>query len=112
MFSSSSFAGLRSSSWGRRVFYWEQNDTVLYGFFFFFSNLIFSFKEGILVILHLKMTSFWVFHPFSRFHLTKGAILYGVGSLRDYFIPIETLGDQYLQMTNGLEDHFILFPKK
>jgi hypothetical protein len=47
----------------RRRFVW--------GFF----NLIFYYNKGILVTLKPKMTSFWVFHPFSRFQLTEGAIL-------------------------------------
>jgi hypothetical protein len=38
-----------------------QNDDVLYGGF---SNFIFYFNKGILVTLHLKTTSFWVFYPF------------------------------------------------
>jgi hypothetical protein len=35
----------------------------------------FFFNKGILVTLHSKMTSFWVFHSFSQFQLTNGAIL-------------------------------------
>jgi hypothetical protein len=50
----------------------KQNDAVLWGFFFY---SIFYFKKGILVTLKPKTTSFWVFHPFSRFHLMEGAIL-------------------------------------
>jgi hypothetical protein len=38
-------------------------------------NLIFYSNKDILVTLHPKTTSFWVFHPFSRFHLTEGAKL-------------------------------------
>jgi hypothetical protein len=57
---------------GRRVFVeGKQNDAVLWVFFkiFFYSN------KGILVTLYPKTTSFWVFHPFSWFHLTEGVIL-------------------------------------
>jgi hypothetical protein len=43
-----------------------------YGGFF---NFIFYPNKSILVTLHPKTTSFWVFHPFSWFHLTEGAIL-------------------------------------
>jgi hypothetical protein len=46
---------------GRWGFVEEQNNAILWGFFFF---LIFNFNKGILVILHPKTTSFWVFHPF------------------------------------------------
>jgi hypothetical protein len=38
-------------------------------FFRGFFNLIFYSNEGILVILHPKTMSFWVFRPFSQFHL-------------------------------------------
>jgi hypothetical protein len=30
----------------------------------FFFNFIFNSNKGILVTLHFKTTSFWVFHPF------------------------------------------------
>jgi hypothetical protein len=43
----------------------------------FFLNFIFYSNKGILVTLHPKMTSFWVFHPFSQFHLTEGQIIRG-----------------------------------
>jgi hypothetical protein len=46
-----------------RVFVEDQNDAVLWVFFFFFNNNN-NFNKGILVILHSKTTSFWVFHPF------------------------------------------------
>jgi hypothetical protein len=72
------FIGLCDSSRGRRVFLTgEKKDTVLYEFFYKKKKkkMIFSFKEGILVTLHPKTTSFWVFHQFSLFQLTKGAIL-------------------------------------
>jgi hypothetical protein len=32
------------------------------------------FNKGILVILHSKTMSFWIFHPFSQFQLTEGGI--------------------------------------
>ena len=48
-----------------------QNDGVLWVFF----NFIFNFNNDILVTLHPKTTSFWVFHQFSWFQLTDGAIL-------------------------------------
>jgi hypothetical protein len=38
-----------------------QNDSVFYGEIFY---LIVYFNKGILVTLHPKMMSFWVFHPF------------------------------------------------
>ena len=44
----------------------HQND-VFFGVFYYYNM-------GILVILTPKMT-FWVFRPFSPFHLTDGAIL-------------------------------------
>jgi hypothetical protein len=37
-----------------------------------FFNFIFYYNKGILVTLKPKTTSFWVFHPFSQFHLTEG----------------------------------------
>jgi hypothetical protein len=61
----------------------------LFGGFFIF--IFYYYNMGILVILTPKTTLFWVFHPFSQFHLTDEAILYVVGSLGGYFIPIESL---------------------
>ena len=45
--------------------------TVFFWFFFFFNY----YNIGILVILTLKTTSFWVFRPLSQLHLTGRAIL-------------------------------------
>jgi hypothetical protein len=50
----------------------QQNDDVFFGGFLYF---IFYYNMGILVTLTPKMTLFWVFRPFSRFHLMEGAIL-------------------------------------
>jgi hypothetical protein len=50
----------------------KQNDAVIRVFFF---NFIFYSNKGILVTMHSKTTSFWVFHPFSQFHLIEGAKL-------------------------------------
>jgi hypothetical protein len=53
---------------------WPRNDAIL-GVGFLFKKIIFYFNKGILVTLHPKTTSFWIFHPLSRFHLTEGAKL-------------------------------------
>jgi hypothetical protein len=63
------WAGLRCRL--RQAIGWAPAGSVLWVFFliFFYSN------KGVLVTLHHKTTSFWVFHPFSQFQLTDGAIL-------------------------------------
>jgi hypothetical protein len=46
---------------GRKFFVEEQNEPVLLGFFFKKKK---NFNKGILVIMHPKTMSFWIFHPF------------------------------------------------
>jgi hypothetical protein len=50
----------------RILFMVQQNDDLF---------LVFFFNMGNLVIVTSKAMSFWVFRPFSQFHLTDGAIL-------------------------------------
>jgi hypothetical protein len=57
---------------GRRVFLRSKMMPFCWGFFIFY---FLNFNKGILVIMHPKTTSFWVFHPFLQFHLTDWAIL-------------------------------------